>query len=132
MPDATALERLLRRDRAIAIVGIGALCVLAWIYIVSGAGLGMSAADMSSFAPFPHQRSVPMLDIAMPGMPDMEMSGRAMSETAPASPPAWSPGLGTLMIAMWWTMMIAMMSPAAAPAILLYARVHRHAISEAG
>ncbi|WP_292609385.1 DUF2182 domain-containing protein, partial [Mesorhizobium sp.] len=32
------------------------------------------------------------------------------------------------MIAMWWVMMIAMMSPSAAPTILLYARVHRHAL----
>ena len=28
--------------------------------------------------------------------------------------------------AMWWVMMVAMMVPAAAPTILLYARVHRH------
>jgi predicted metal-binding membrane protein len=31
---------------------------------------------------------------------------------------------------MWWVMMIAMMSPSAAPAILLYARVHRHALAQ--
>ena len=29
-------------------------------------------------------------------------------------------------MAMWWVMMVAMMIPAAAPSILLYARVHRH------
>ena len=33
------------------------------------------------------------------------------------------------MIAMWWIMMIAMMTPSAAPTILLYARVHRHALA---
>jgi predicted metal-binding membrane protein len=54
-----------------------------------------------------------------------------MGEDPPAQPAAWSPGLWALMIAMWWTMMIAMMSPAAAPAILLYARVHRHAVTGA-
>ena len=32
----------------------------------------------------------------------------------------------TNLIAMWWVMMIAMMTPAAAPTILLYAHVHRH------
>ena len=36
-------------------------------------------------------------------------------------------GTWALMIAMWWIMMIAMMTPSAAPTILLYARVHRHA-----
>ena len=38
-------------------------------------------------------------------------------------------GLGwTLAAAMWVTMMVAMMLPSAAPAILLYARVHRHSL----
>lgn len=36
-----------------------------------------------------------------------------------------SPGFPTV-VAMWWVMMVAMMIPAAAPTILLYARVHRH------
>ena len=31
-----------------------------------------------------------------------------------------------LAVIMWWAMMVAMMVPSAAPAILLYARVHRH------
>ena len=35
-----------------------------------------------------------------------------------------------LVIAMWWTMMVAMMTPSAAPTILLYARVHRHAVAQ--
>jgi predicted metal-binding membrane protein len=43
-----------------------------------------------------------------------EMSGMA----------AW-PAFANL-VAMWWVMMVAMMIPAAAPTILLYARVHRH------
>ena len=30
------------------------------------------------------------------------------------------------LVAMWWVMMVAMMIPAAAPTILLYAHVHRH------
>ena len=38
---------------------------------------------------------------------------------------AASPGFATV-VAMWWVMMVAMMIPAAAPTILLYARVHRH------
>lgn len=35
-----------------------------------------------------------------------------------------------LIVAMWWAMMIAMMIPAAAPVILLHARVHRQAHDE--
>ena len=36
-----------------------------------------------------------------------------------------------LVFAMWATMMVAMMLPSAAPAILLYARVHRHSMGAA-
>ena len=42
------------------------------------------------------------------------MAGMAMA------PPGFA-----VVLAMWWVMMIAMMVPSAAPAILLYARVHR-------
>lgn len=48
--------------------------------------------------------------VGMAGMPDM-----------PAAP-----GFA-LVAAMWWVMMVAMMIPSAAPAILLYAKVHRRA-----
>src|SRR5439155_25025143 len=55
--------------------------------------------------------------------------------TAPAHPargmgqgdPDWAPATWALMIAMWGTMMVAMMGPSAAPAILLYGRVRRRA-----
>ena len=50
------------------------------------------------------------------------LSGAGMPEmTGMAAPPS----LATV-VAMWWVMMVAMMIPAAAPTILLYARVHRH------
>jgi predicted metal-binding membrane protein len=42
----------------------------------------------------------------------------------------WGAATWALMIGMWWIMMIAMMTPSAAPAILLYARVHRAALAK--
>ena len=54
-------------------------------------------------------------------MPGMDMGAAA---------PAWGFATWALMIAMWWIMMIAMMTPSAAPTILLYARVHRHALAQ--
>lgn len=42
-------------------------------------------------------------------------------------PAPWSPGTRLLVLAMWWSMMVAMMVPGAMPAILLYARVRQHA-----
>jgi len=62
------------------------MTVLAWLYLLSGAGMG-----------------------SMAGMDGM------------ATVPGWP-----LLFGMWAAMMVAMMLPSAAPAILLYARVHRH------
>ena len=45
----------------------------------------------------------------------------------PGMPLSWSASTWALLLAMWWVMMIAMMTPSAAPTILLYARVQRSA-----
>lgn len=69
-------EDVLRRDRAITLVALAGLVLLAWAYLVRGGGMAM--------------------------------------------------GISFAMVAtMWFVMMIAMMLPSAAPAILLYARVER-------
>ena len=65
MFEAPAFERLLKRDRVITLAGLTALCALAWLYIVTGAGLGMSAWEMTTLALFPHQHA---RDVMMPGM----------------------------------------------------------------
>jgi predicted metal-binding membrane protein len=106
---AVLIEHLLKRDRLIALAGLAMLCALAWLYLLAGAGLGGTAWDMTSVALFPHRT----IAAAMPGMS--------------IDPAGWNPARWTLTIAMWWTMMVAMMVPSAAPAVLLYGRVHRHA-----
>jgi predicted metal-binding membrane protein len=126
------LERLLKRDRTITLAGLALLCALAWIYVVSGAGLGMGAWEMSGFSLFPHHLAAEPAP-AMPdmsGMPDMDMPGMGVAESPAPARGAWTFGGWALIIAMWWTMMIAMMIPSAAPTILLYARVHRHAAAQ--
>jgi len=120
---APALERLLRRDRLITAVGLAVLCVLAWMYLLAGAGMGMSLADMTRLTLFPHQAAANAL--AMPGMDMAGMDMAGMAEPPPASAATW-----ILTAAMWQAMMIAMMAPAAAPTILLYAQVHRYAVAE--
>lgn len=99
----SAVERLLRRERRVVAAGLAALTVLAWVYLWRGAGTDMAALDMTTVALFPHLQAEPM-------------SGMQ------AMPFAW-----TNAVAMWWVMMIAMMTPSAAPFILLYGRVLRHA-----
>ncbi len=99
--DATVLERVLRRDRLILITALVAVTAIAWIWLVIGAGTGMSTIGMT-------RRS---------GMPDI--TGMMME------PAAWTPGYAGLMFAMWWVMMIAMMLPSATPMLLLFARINR-------
>ncbi|WP_386065706.1 DUF2182 domain-containing protein [Tahibacter sp. UC22_41] len=113
------IERLLRRDGIVTVAGLFALWALTCAYVVAGAGLGMSAWSMTQLALFPY-RSGAAATAAMSSMPDMDMGAMAS---------VWDSGHWALMIAMWWTMMVAMMTPSAAPTILLYARVHRQARS---
>lgn len=117
MAESAPFERLLKRDRAITLAGLALLCAISWLYIVQGAGLGMSASQMTRLALFPHRNAQPM-------MPPMAC------DICSAPGQTWGPRTWVLMIAMWWVMMIAMMTPSAAPTILLYARVHRHALAQ--
>jgi predicted metal-binding membrane protein len=95
----SGLERLLGRERAIIAAGLAAMMLLAWAYVWEGAGMGMSALDMTSAALFPHLQN--------------NVAGEMDTSRA-------------VLVAMWWVMMIAMMIPSAAPLVLLYGRVLRH------
>ncbi|SOC44292.1 predicted metal-binding membrane protein [Rhizobium subbaraonis] len=113
-----ALERLLKRDRAIVAVCLVVMTVLAWLYLLSLAR-SMGAAHV------PVNGAGTME--GMPGMedmPGMDMSGMQTSDVAPAG---WNSDNTVLVVAMWFVMMVGMMLPSAAPMILLYARVGRHA-----
>jgi len=74
-------ERLAQRSRFVTAACLLGLALLAWVYLISGAGMPAMEGRQPSFA---------------------------------------------FVVAMWWVMMVAMMVPAAAPTILLYARVYRH------
>ena len=94
-----ALDPILRRDRLVVALALSGVVALSWYYLWRGAGLDMPARDMSAAVLFPHLRP------DVPGEMD-----------AP-----WP-----LLVAMWWVMMVAMMTPGAAPLVLLYRRVLRH------
>ena len=93
----------------------------------------MNAWEMTRFVLFPHQQHAAAMPrhahdgMDMPGMDNMPGMDTGATSTEPR---IWGPALWALMIAMWWIMMIAMMSPSAAPTVLLYARVHRHALAQ--
>ena len=100
----SAVEALLRKDRAIVAAGLAATTLLAWLYLLTGAGTGMDPAAMTS----------------------LKLFGRMAMSMPMAGSAGWSVSYWLIMLAMWWVMMIAMMLPSAAPAVLLYARVRRH------
>lgn len=115
-----AISGLLRRERLITGAGLVVLCLLAWAYVLSGAGMGMDPGTATTLALFPHQAATAPLTSTMAGMAGMEMPGPAALK--PSDLRVW-----LLTVGMWGAMMIAMMTPSAAPAILLYGRVRAQA-----
>ena len=100
---ASALEAILRRDRAIIIGALGVLTLLAWSDLVWLANdVAMDGMDMTGYRMIPAGQALMM----------------------PATSP-WQPIEFAYVFAMWVAMMIGMMLPSAAPIILIYARVGR-------
>jgi len=100
-----ALEMMLRRDRAIVAAALVLLTVLAWGYVLwLAADMDMGGMDMSEF------RMIPA----------------GLGIMAPAHA-AWRPIEFAFVFAMWSVMMVGMMTPSAAPMILMYARAGRQA-----
>lgn len=98
-PEPT-LDRLLRRDRIGIAAGIAALGLAAWAWTIY------------------LSRHMPGMGMATMDMPGMDMPGMDMV-------PAWGLTEYLWLGGMWAVMMVAMMSPSAAPAILLFARLSR-------
>src|SRR4051812_20507181 len=105
------LENVLRRDRMVVAAALFVLTALAWAYLL----WLMTAVSMSGAAAGPAPSSMPGMDMAAMNM-------------ATAKP--WGIAAFLFTFAMWAVMMIGMMTPSAAPMILIYARVGRQARAE--
>jgi predicted metal-binding membrane protein len=105
VPTETAV---LRRDRIVVILALTLLTALAWGYL-----LWLSA------------------DMAMGGMDmgDFRMIPSGMGLMVPAHAP-WRAMEFAFVFAMWTVMMVGMMTPSAAPMILMYARAGRHTAAQ--
>ena len=95
-----AIESALKRDRFIVLGALAVVLGLSWTYLLSGAGMGMSAFEMT-------RMTVANGDMAM------------------MTPGVWDFSYAVLMFFMWWVMMIAMMLPSATPMVLLFAAMNR-------
>ncbi len=102
MSEKATLDRLLAKDSVIVLCAVAAVTLIAGLYTVLGVGMQMSAITMTSMA-------------GSVGAP-MEMMGAQ----------SWSGLQVMLMFLMWWIMMIAMMTPSAAPTLLLFSALKRN------
>jgi predicted metal-binding membrane protein len=95
MLEATTLERLLRRDRLITALGLGAIAALAWLYTIMIASMGSGGmADAASHMAMPQDQPWRGIDFV-------------------------------LMFTMWMVMMVAMMLPSATPMVLMFVNANR-------
>lgn len=102
MDSRSQLESLIKRDRVVVAVCLATANLIAAYFILAGAGMDMTALQMSV---------------------SMKHMGAAM-------PKDWTVAYTLAMFLMWWVMMIAMMLPSAAPTILLSAALNRRSQAE--
>ena len=112
------LESVLRRDRLVVVIALVAVIVLSWVYVLTGAGMDMSAFEMTRMS-----QPVGMSDSNKSSMQGMSMESTAVSGMMVTG--GWSVGYAVVIFFMWWVMMFGMMLPSAAPLLLLFARMMR-------
>ncbi len=105
------LEAVLRRDRVVISAALAVIAALGWAYLLwLSAHMGMGAQPEMS-------------GMDMPGM-DMDMPGMFTPELRP-----WRAAEFAFTFGMWAVMMVGMMTPSAAPMVLIYAGVGRQALA---
>lgn len=126
MRESSILESVLERDRIVVIGGLVAVIVLSWIYILMGAGMGMTAFEMTT-TNLPGMSSSIEMSTHSSDMSSQKGMGMTMkmAHATMMQPAAWTLSYAVLMFFMWWVMMIAMMLPSASPMVLLFARIQR-------
>ncbi|PST26878.1 metal-binding protein [Mesorhizobium plurifarium] len=132
MPADTALESLLRRDRAIVAASLAALAAIAWIYTLwLAATMDMDGMSMSGSGMGAGMEMDPAMEMDGMGM-GMGHGGGAdpLDAFLGISPRPWSAVEAGVTLTMWTVMMVGMMLPSAAPMILLYARIGRQSRKE--
>lgn len=110
MAQKSVLESVLQKEKGILISCLVIIILISWIYILSGAGMGMDILKMT----LPNTKQMQSMNES-PSLMNMDFM----------APAVWNTQYIILMFFMWWIMMIAMMLPSASPTILLHAQVIR-------
>ncbi|TPL90424.1 DUF2182 domain-containing protein [Mesorhizobium sp. B2-3-12] len=126
----TALEAVLRRDRAVVTAALIVITVLAWAYV-----LWLAADMVMPVNPASDSAAGDMAGMDMSNMSGMDMSGNDMGgmDMGAAMEPglrAWATADFAFIFTMWAVMMVGMMTPSVAPMLLLYAGVGRKALAD--
>ncbi|RUY09503.1 DUF2182 domain-containing protein [Mesorhizobium sp. M7A.F.Ca.US.005.03.2.1] len=120
----TALEAVLRRDRAVVMAALVVIAVLAWAYVL------WLATDMvmpGSALPDSGGGDMAGMDMSNMDGSNMGMGGMDMGAAVAPGIRAWALADFAFTFTMWAAMMVGMMTPSVAPMLLLYAGVGRKA-----
>ena len=87
------LESVLRRDRLVVVIALGAVMVLSWAYVLAGAGMGMSAMEMTRMT-----HAVGLGGSGQSGFPMSGLHGILVTRF-------WSVGVAVIAFFICWIMM---------------------------
>jgi predicted metal-binding membrane protein len=89
------------------ITGLVTVIVLSWIYILMGAGMSMTAFEMTTTT-LPGVSSSMDMSAQCSNMSSQKGMGGAMkmAHATMMQPSVWTPSYAVLMFFMWWVMMV--------------------------
>ena len=107
MLEKPKLSIVLEKDNLIVYLSIFLIVIITGLYTIFGIGMPMSAIEMTKMSGIFSMSSSMEINMNM-GSNNMDMKN------------GWSISMAISMFLMWWLMMIAMMTPSAAPTLLLF------------
>ena len=116
MLEKPKLSIVLEKDNLIVYLSIFLIVIITGLYTIFGIGMSMSAIEMTKMSGIFSMPSSMEMNINM-GSNNMDMN---MGSNNMDMKNRWSISMAISMFLMWWLMMIAMMTPSAAPTLLLF------------
>ena len=110
------LSIVLEKDNLIVYLSIFFIVIITGLYTIFGIGMPMSAIEMTKMSGIFSMTSSMEMNMNM-GSNNMNMN---MGSNNMDINNGWSISMAISMFLMWWLMMIAMMTPSAAPTLLLF------------
>ena len=116
MLEKPKLSIVLEKDNLIVYLSIFLIVIITGLYTIFGIGMPMSAIEMTKMSGIFSMSSSMEMNMNM-GSNNMDMN---MGSNNMDMKNRWSISMAMSMFLMWWLMMIAMMTPSAAPTLLLF------------